>query len=130
MTINDPERFCNSLWDWGCLNGCFGLSKIKVTDADGEVERNGYFLRLETKDDGVDIPLGQNILFKSLVNTGYFTVMIVWGKPQDPHTIELRTRRDTLTYQNTSLDKMREIIGAWYRWADNQTAAPRFEEDR
>lgn len=130
MTINDPVAFVNSLWDWGCLNGCFGNSKIRVTDADGEVERHGYFLRIETKGDGVCIPDGQELLFDALLNTGVFTVVIVWGKPQDPHKIEVRTRngKPYHIFENTSLDKLRWVIGKWYQWAENQTPAPRFSE--
>ena len=127
MTINDPEMFCKSLWDWSCLDGCFGQTKIKPTDMDGYVERHGYFIGFETKLPNVPIPDGQNITFEKLVSSGYWTVLIAWGNPGNPIELELRTRWKTMHYQNTNLDKMRELVSKWFDWVDNQTAAPKFE---
>ncbi len=128
MTINNPDEFVNSLWNWACLDGCFGSTNIKVSDVDGEVERNSRFLRIETKGDNVPIPLGQQIMFQSLLNTGLWTIVVVWGRPQEPHKINLFTSKtvEPIVYENTNIDKFRYIVSKWFEWADNQTPAPKF----
>lgn len=126
MTIENPDAYLASLWDWACLDGCFGESKIKPSDVDGRVERNGKILEIETKLPGVTVPMGQEIMIETLVQVYGFTEIIVWGHPGRPEKIELRTPHTTRVYENTSLDKLREIVNKWYEWADNQTPAPKF----
>jgi hypothetical protein len=41
MTINKLDAYVAGLWDWVCLDGCFGDTKIRPTDIDGLVERRG-----------------------------------------------------------------------------------------
>ena len=118
MTINDPEAYVSSLWDWACLDGCFGNLHIKPTDVDGEVERKGNLIEIETKLPGVPIPQGQEYKFQTKVNEYGFTVVVVWGFPGNPETIELRTPHITKTYENTSLDTLRDICSKWYEHAN------------
>ena len=66
MTIKNLEAFVENLWDWGFLDECFPGTRIRVTDIDGLVERNGHFLLIEAKSPGKDIPTGQRILFDRL----------------------------------------------------------------
>ena len=126
MTIENDEAYLASLWDWSCLDGCFGESKIKPSDVDGRVERNGKILEIECKLPGVEVPLGQEIMIETLVQVYGFTELIVWGHPGRPEKIELRTPHITKVYENTSLDQLRGIVSQWYEWADNQTPAPKF----
>ena len=126
MTIENPEAYLASLWDWACLDGCFGESKIKPSDVDGRVERNGKILEIETKLPGVPVPMGQEIMIETLVKVYGFTELIVWGHPGRPEKIELRTPHITKVYENTSMDQLRGIISQWYEWADNQTPTPKF----
>lgn len=120
MTINNPQQYCNSLWDWGCLDGCFGVTRIKPTDIDGLIERNGYFLAIETKLPGVDIPQGQTIMFQGLIETGYFMILIVWGHPGRPLKLKLISKEWTRDYNNSDLEKMRGLVNWWFKWADGQ----------
>lgn len=80
--IKDPVRFLIDKMPrvYGFLKGAFPRN-ILPTDVDGEVEINGHFLRLEFKHEkclrnGM-VPRGQAQAFKSLVNTGKFTVFYI-----------------------------------------------------
>lgn len=119
MTIEDMDTYIESLWDWACLDGCFGNGHIKPTDIDGLVERNGKFLVIETKLPNAEIKKGQEILFQKMVETGLFNVVIVWGRPGMPETIILMTREATRKYTNANIGTLREISEIWYKWADN-----------
>jgi hypothetical protein len=118
MTINNPEQFCKSLWDWGCLDGCFGQTRIKPTDIDGFVERKGHFLLFETKLPGADIPEGQWITFNQLLKTGKFSIIIVWGKPGIPEEIKVLTGKHERNYKDIDLLKLRDVVSSWFKWAN------------
>ena len=79
MTIINPERYLEGIWDWAILDGCFGDTKIKPTDIDGFVERWGHFLVIETKHPGASVPQGQRMTFNALREIGVFTIIVVWG---------------------------------------------------
>lgn len=108
----------NNLWDWGILDGCFGDTKIKPTDIDGFIERNGFFLVIETKSPGVEVKLGQMITFKRMIDIGKFTILIIWGKPGKPEKMLLMTRKITKEYHG-GVDELREIITQWFSYANN-----------
>lgn len=121
MTINNPASFCASLWDWGCLDGCFGESKIKTSDIDGIIEHHGYFLVLESKLPNVNIPQGQEILLRQLgrIPYGLFTVFVIWGFPQHPERLRLIT--STVDYtENADLERLRYRVNRWYEWAEKR----------
>ena len=118
MTINNPAAFCASLWDWQCLDGCFGETLIKPTDIDGLIERNGKFLALETKLPNVPIHDGQRITFRALVNTGYFSVLFIWGHPGKPEAGELWHLGESYPHSSMDMDKLREIVERWFHYAD------------
>lgn len=117
MTINNAETFVKSLWDWSCLDGCFGDTKIKPTDIDGFVERNNLFLIIETKLLGVQIPHGQMITFDRLIKTGYFTIFIVWGNPGKPEEMMIITRHGSGT-KKANLETFRNDVKRWFAHAD------------
>jgi len=118
MTITNPQLYCESLWDWGVLDGCFG-GRIKPTDADGEVERHGRFLRFETKLPGTKVPQGQMITFHSLIATGVYTVVIIWGHPGKPEKITVMTPEKEMVFEDTTLEDLRNICKAWYEYANS-----------
>jgi len=128
MTINNPEKFVAGLWDWAILDGCFGDTKIKPTDVEGEVERHGYFLRLETKAPGANIPDGQRYYLEALVNTGYFSVIVVWGNTNETEKIMTMTHREVTYYENATNENLRGLVKRWFEWANNKTPVPRFRE--
>jgi hypothetical protein len=127
MTIQNPEEYLNNIWDWAILRGCFGETRIEPTDIDGFVERNGRFLVIETKAPYVEVKTGQMITFKRLIDTGYFTIVLVWGKPGKPEKIVLMTRQTTIEYDSVDIEKLRKIVGSWFEWA-NHTPVPEFRE--
>ncbi|MDD5502445.1 MAG: hypothetical protein PHH26_03155 [Candidatus Thermoplasmatota archaeon] len=126
MTIQSEERFMASLWDWGILKGCFGDSKIEPTDMDGLVERKGHFLVLEAKQPGVKIKQGQWWTFNALVNTGYFTIVILWGERNKPQEMQVLY---PLPYKATpkrsaDLRQLRKVVSWWYRYANSKKRIP------
>jgi hypothetical protein len=119
MTINAPELYMAGIWDWAILDGCFGKTGIKPTDIDGCIERKTHCLYLETKDLGVEVPLGQLITFHSFVAKGD-SVLVIWGTKNQPKEIMVLSPRHPsgLMYCNANLDKLRELVAAWFEWAD------------
>ena len=83
MTINNLNKYISSLWDWGFLNGCFKRN-IRVTDIDGLVEAGGRFLLLEAKSPNAPVPVGQRMAFEALAKTGLWTIIVIWGEPNEP----------------------------------------------
>lgn len=120
MTINNPELFCAGLWDWATLDGCFGNTRIKPTDIDGFVERNGKFLIIETKGAGVPIPKGQWITFNELRKLEVFTIIVVWGETNKPEEMQVFTRNGISQKKSCTLDEFRDKVKSWYEFADNK----------
>lgn len=122
MTINNPEMFAQSVWDWGFLDICFGSTGIKVSDLDGIVERYGRFLVIETKlQIGTIIPEGQRITLEALVDTGLTTVIILRGRGHGDiigweiwHKTKSGLKKE---YREGGADKLVECVRAWFVWA-------------
>ena len=85
MTIRDAERFMAGVWDWGFLDGAFRNGRVKVSDIDGIVERNGNFLIFETKARGIDHNAnnGQAILLERLASQRLNMVVWLFGTQAD-----------------------------------------------
>lgn len=144
MTIRNVGAYLKSLWDWGLLNGCFGSTRIKPTDIDGMVERNGQFLILEGKPgtngaalDCRPIGDGQRILFDALQKTGLFTVLVIWGDAAHfkvglclenvagVHVEASDTAPVVVAMQiwpheriPADLDAVRRFVASWFEWAN------------
>ena len=116
MTIENREEYINNLWDWACLDGCFGQTKIRPTDIDGFVERNGHFLAIETKAPTATIPKGQHITLDRLARLKEFTVLVVWGAPGLPERIQ----QWGFPPRPADLAEFRRTVAAWYHYADSQ----------
>lgn len=127
MTINNPDEFMDSLWDWAILDGCFGKTRIKPTDMDGLVERNGKFLGLETKKPDVEIPMGQRITFENLIKSGNWTIIVAWGFRNEPQKLMLMTSKTTRIYEDADINTFRNIVSQWFEYA-NSTQPPKFSE--
>lgn len=118
MTINDPKLYLQGVWDWGFLDLCFGQTKIKITDIDGMVERNGFFLMFETKKAGVNIPQGQKIMFRNFSNNGNH-VLVIWGYQSDSiHDLLWIYPTGEKYYYDKSKDFIQKIVKKWYSHAD------------
>jgi hypothetical protein len=116
MTINSPDDFFANFWDWAFLDQCFHPTKIKVSDGDGIVERNGLFLLLETKSPGVVIPTGQQRMFDALLKTGYFHVLVIWGRRNQPQEMQFWGRRRTPADTASVVNAVRK----WFLYADKR----------
>ena len=120
MTIQNRDAYMAGVWDWAILDGCFGDTRISPTDVDGLTERKGKFLLLETKQVGVKIPLGQQITFNALRNTGLFTIVIVWGEQNKPEAIEILypAPHPIKCRYDADMVELRRVVSSWYRYAD------------
>jgi hypothetical protein len=119
--IRNPDKFMAGFWDWDILRGCFGFTKIKPTDIDGCVERNGQTLIIETKGPDVPIPQGQFIMFETWAKTGYFTILVVWGETDNPtHMMLFRPGGQVEVRKEAGLGEMRDFITRWFEWANTQ----------
>lgn len=116
--LRDESDFAQSHWHWDFLNECFAPTKIKVTDIDGFVERNGRFLVIETKKPCVDIPQGQDIMFKSMIETGLFSVIIIWGHRDTPQEVEVRTPKRVYAYDEASAELVQNLVRQWFAYAN------------
>jgi len=76
--IRSVASFMRSLPDWTEFNDCFAPSRIRISDIDGIVERNGQFLVLDFKHPNATLNTGQRILYQQLARKG-FTVVVVYG---------------------------------------------------
>ena len=110
MTIRSLEKFNAALWDWGCLDGCFGQSRISPTDIDGIVEHRGRFLLLEAKGPKASVSRGQGIMFDHLMRTGIFTVFVIWGSPGAPVRGQLWPAKP----RPCDLAGLRRVVSGWY----------------
>lgn len=117
MTIKNKYFYASQLWNWGFLDQCFEGTKIKVTDIDGFVERNGKFLLIECKSHNAVIPTGQEIMFKRMVETGLFTILIIWGEANKPERCELRIKEKTYPYKNADDVFIQRLVHGWFKSA-------------
>jgi hypothetical protein len=118
MTINNPQAFVDGLWNWAVFNGCFGDTRIRMTDIDGLVERRGQFLAIEAKQVGVALHTGQEMVIHALRQTGYFTVLVVWGEPGAPVRVKAYTPSGISPVLPCDLTKLRQLVATWFRQVD------------
>jgi len=122
-TIYNKEAFEDGLpagfdgyfhWEW--TKGCFGATNIKPMDFDGVVERSGHFLVFETKKQGIPVPDAQMRALMAAVKTGYFTVMIMWGKKTPGKIIVLHPGGKQEEYYG--VEAARGIVKRWFAYAN------------
>lgn len=116
--IRNLDNFMKSLWPWDIFNKCFGRG-IRFSDIDGIVERKGQFLVVEGKSSGAPIPKGQLTMFKEMVATDRFTILILWGNPGEPEEYEVFGKIN-LPKSKCNSKKIDEFIKGWYNWADRR----------
>jgi hypothetical protein len=117
MTIRNKDHFMESLWDWKCLEGCFGGTRISPTDIDGLVEVNGNFLLLEAKSANAEPHMGQRLTFNALVNTGLFTVLVIYGSPGMPERMQVWP----CPAVTCDLEDLRMFVECWYSTSKAET---------
>lgn len=120
MTIHDPDGFMKNFWDWGFLDECFEGSNCKVSDVDGEVERYGKFLVIETKSPGASIPKGQQILLDAKQKRGDL-VVVVWGERNKPEMMQIWGHHEKPV--PTDIQKLKDVVRWWWRRANKSKGA-------
>lgn len=123
MSIENPVRFCENLWDWAILDGCFGMSRIRPTDVDGMVEHKGKFLLLETKAPGVFLKQGQQIMLDRMASRSDYTVIVIQGKPGFPETLRISNKDGSVFFPDACLKMLRDITNTWY-WGAERNSLP------
>ena len=130
QNIRNKKAYAESFWNWQPFNVCFPGTKIRITDLDGMVERNGFFLLLETKGPGVPVPLGQSIMFERLVVDKGFAVMILWGRqvegmPPEVERFEVWVSdkaggKTVKAYDTGGLDRAVWAVREWFKFANKE----------
>lgn len=115
--IRSAEAYTSSFWDWTSYNDLFAPTKIRISDIDGVVERNGHFLYIETKPPAEDVTTGQRIMHDAWTKKGD-AVLIVWGRQNTPERARLRWHDQVRDYDPCSESTVRKIIGNWFQWAN------------
>ena len=115
MPIRSMKGYAKSVWQWcEVLKGCFGNTTIEPSDIDGIVERNGYFLILETKGRNASLSRGQEIMLRRLAKLDKFTVVVVWGDRYKPERLLVMTKKGDKYYDNISVIKLRHVVIEWW----------------
>jgi len=134
--IKNNENFNSNLptgfdgkFDWDFLLPIFNGSKITPTDIDFMLERNDFFLVIETKSNLADIPMGQRILLRALHRRGGITIMNVFykGNEKNPEDIEIvqilkpeKTEYESYSFPNGGGDKfIYEFVSQWWNYVNN-----------
>ena len=114
-----PASF-DGQFHWEFLKGAFGPS-IMPMDMDAVIERNGYFLVIETKNnENVAIPYGQKLSLKTLAKTGYFSVMILYGKSPDKITsYQLWYGDKEYTVKPADAEMVYSRCSSWYSYVNS-----------
>lgn len=118
MNIRDVDKFRETFWDWTSFNECFSPTKIRITDIDGAVERGGYFLFIETKLPGEEIPLGQRLMYDALARLPRCHILIIWGKPNQPEAFQWWGTG--LPKTKGSLTTVQSLIRRWFAHVNKQ----------
>lgn len=127
--INNPTKFMEGIWDWDFISEVLP-SKIKVSDVDGIIERNGWVLCIETKSEEVEtIPKGQFWMYESLVKNGTTTVIFLFGEKDKPRYMQLMCQKKwgkvskyiTLTEKTPcNISQVQNIVDRWFKKANER----------
>lgn len=124
QNLRSISNYASSFWDWTFLNGCFGLTKIKVSDIDGVVERNGHFLVIETKKPNEAMGGGQKIMYERLTQMEPFTLLVIVGEVNIPQRAELWTRAGIQHYAPATIQTIQTLVTQWFDTANRTAAKP------
>jgi hypothetical protein len=118
---------------WNCdIDGCFNIKcrlklgifddiwpgKIGMSDVDGIVELHGNGLLLEWKRD-MELPQGQQIMFKRLTRGRVLTVVCVAGDAEtmEVHAVKEFVDGDEGDWKPMDMVGLRTLLAAWRDWA-------------
>ncbi len=111
----------NVLIDWAIFNECFSPTKIKISDIDGVVEHNGWFLFIEVKQYNKKIPQGQDILFEKLTEISDRITVLLLHTQGAAGNLDIR---EYAMYQKgemirnwrpTNIETIKNVITNWFQ---------------
>jgi len=125
--IKYPMYYLNAITPklFGWLTGSFPRGILPM-DIDGEVEINGYFLRIESKHENAirseSIPTGQCRALWQLLGLERFHVLLIGiNDANEPTCSQLwHPKHGKLEVKNDDADGIRHFCTRWSEWADNQ----------
>ena len=87
-----------------------------ISDIDGVIERNGYFLVLESKNSGERLPQGQKILLEQLSRLQKFTVIVVTMNRVNGYVDGYQQVKDGEFGRNnlTDTEEFGTLVSAWF----------------
>lgn len=131
MSLNNPSLFdeCkpagyDGLFDWDFIIPCFHPTKVKPMDIDGIIERRNHFLIFETKQASRSVPEGQKITLRNLHKTGFFTIIILYGKTaQSVERIVWwpEKQKGVVVPFDNAEEKIKQLVSAWWDYANGKT---------
>lgn len=121
--INNVETNTKSRWNWDILLPAL-TGKQAIGDVDGIFERRGQFLLLETKLPGKELEPAQRWMYEKLARTGFFTVMILWGWPNEPRYAQFFYPGRRIREGQMLIDELIRRVYNWRIWAEKQGPTP------
>lgn len=106
--------------NWAVFNESFTPTRIKVSDIDGVVERNGQFLFIEVKQNKF-IPTGQEILFKNLTrNASHISVLVLLAQNVSENMdiqayIVFQNGQMKHDWKQTNTKEMQGFVTKWFQ---------------
>lgn len=118
MNLRDRDKYRDRAWDWAFLNDCWA-GRIRPTDVDGMVERNGHFLVLEAKPRGARINEGQSYTFTALARQPNTTILILYGDVNQPEEMSALGAFETRARQPCTVASVQSFCRRWFVHAEN-----------
>lgn len=133
--MSTPDNGYNPMrWDCnrrGCFNSlrrpkieafadCFP-GRISFGDVDAIVEINGFALMLEWKSDTIDLPRGQQIMYRRITKGKRITVIVLCGCAETMRIDYMGWIFDGCSQEpeRATLDDAKSAISAWVSWAES-----------
>lgn len=90
-----------------------------MSDLDGVLERKGYFIVFEVKNEGEEMSMGQKILLDHLAGNRRFTVYLVHGTASFPLGITKYPDGKRIKCDKYYIAR---LLNEWWQWAERKAA--------
>lgn len=115
-------------WNWGWCSPIPG-TRISPSDCDVEWERNGRFFRVECKNEGEVLSLGEEIKLKQFSKLrspdgATQVVIVLYGSPEDSVPtayLPIINGRISKKAERCSRAIFTEILNLWFNWANTRS---------
>jgi hypothetical protein len=120
-SLRNPAAPDASRWDWYWLDGCFGPTKISLTDVDQlvyAVERNDAILWIEVKRPGQEPGQGQRLLLEAFSRKDRCVALILWGRHDAPETAQWIVDGKSCEIVAADREQVAEWVHKWFLRAE------------